>query len=176
MFVRPEKILDYLHLLPGMKVADLGAGRGDYILPLATKVAPDGRVFAVDIQNELLASIASQIKTTNLASIVDTIWGDIETRGGSKIADGAVDAVVLSNILFQVDSAYGLALEAKRILAPKGKVLVVDWKDSFGNLGPTANQVFGPEKCEQVMREAGFVKENVFEAGDHHYGHIYVLA
>lgn len=159
-----------------MKVADFGAGRGEYILPLARKVAPGGRVLAVDIQNGLLEKIAGDVKTTNLADIVDTIWGDIETRGGSKLADQSVTAVVLSNIMFQVDSAYGLALEAKRVLLPQGKVLVVEWKDSFGNLGPAPEKVISPEKCEKIMAEAGFRKENYFEAGDHHYGQVYVLA
>ncbi|OHA58535.1 MAG: hypothetical protein A2571_02045 [Candidatus Vogelbacteria bacterium RIFOXYD1_FULL_44_32] len=175
MFARPDQILNYLALTPGMKVADFGAGSGEYVLGLARRVAPGGRVIAVDIQPELLTKIAGQAKASNLGDIVDTIWGDVETRGGSKLADQAVDVVILSNIMFQVDSAYSLALEAKRVLNLAGKVLVVDWKDSFGNLGPTKDKVITPAKCEQIMNEAGLIKDNEFEAGDHHYGQIYVL-
>ncbi len=175
MFASPEKILSYLHLTPGMKVADFGVGNGDYSLLAAKEVFPNGRVFAVDIQKDLLDKLAGEAKAKGFYEIVEPIWGDIESRGGVKLADGTVDAIILANVLFQVDSQYGVALEAKRVLKQNGKVLVVDWKDSFGGLGPHPSQVILPEKVEQIMVEAGFTKENSFEAGDHHYGQIYVL-
>jgi ubiquinone/menaquinone biosynthesis C-methylase UbiE len=150
-------------------------GNGDFSLVAAQEVAPAGRVFAVDIQKDLLDKLAGEARTKHLHEIIETVWGDIERRGGVKLADDVVDAVIATNVFFQVDSPYGLALEAKRILKKGGQVLVVDWADSFGGLGPPADQIFGPEKAEEVMKEAGFEKVNVFEAGDHHYGQVYSL-
>ncbi len=175
MFALPSKILDYLRLQPGEKVADFGAGKGDYVLAAAAAVAPAGRVFAVDIQKELLDRIMAEARERQLGDVVETIWGDAETRGGVKLADASVDAVILTNIFFQVDSPYGLALEAKRVLRPDGRVLVGDWKDSYGGLGPAPAQIVLPAKAAEVMTSAGFAQENSFEAGDHHYGQIYVL-
>jgi SAM-dependent methyltransferase len=93
-----------------------------------------------------------------------------------KLADRLVDAVIVSNVLFQTDSKYGVALEAKRILKPDGKVLLVDWQDSYGGLGPDPDHVFTEAQAEEVFKEAGFIVDNRFNAGDHHYGLVFKLA
>ncbi|OHA59898.1 MAG: hypothetical protein A2589_02555 [Candidatus Vogelbacteria bacterium RIFOXYD1_FULL_46_19] len=172
MFANPRQNLKYLNLLPGHKVADLGAGGGDYTLAAAEAVGPTGRVFAVEVQKELLDRLRGQAQTAGLGN-VDIIWGDIEVPGGVKLADQSVDAVIISNILFQVDSQFGLAREAKRILVPKGQALVVDWQDSYGGLGPLVDQVFDQVKATEVMTKAGLTLTNTFDAGDHHYGLVF---
>src|SRR5271169_3497111 len=49
-----EEVLAKLRLKPGMVVADIGAGSGLFSRPLAKAVAPTGKVYAVDIQQDLL--------------------------------------------------------------------------------------------------------------------------
>jgi ubiquinone/menaquinone biosynthesis C-methylase UbiE len=43
-----------LGVVSGMTVADFGAGIGDYALPLAERVAPTGKVYAIDIHDDAL--------------------------------------------------------------------------------------------------------------------------
>ena len=173
MFADPAKNISYLQLEPGMKVADFGVGSGEYSFAAARALGASGRVFAIDIQKELVDKVVNEAKGRHLPAAVDGLWGDVETRGGAKLADGAVDAVILSNILFQVDSPYGLALEVKRVLRPGGKVLVIDWQDSYGGIGPPPDRVILPAKAEEVMLAAGFIKDNAFAAGAHHYGLVF---
>lgn len=155
-----------------MKVADLGAGTGAYTLELAKKIGPDGKVYAVEIQKDFLEVIKKEADSQELKN-VEVIWGDIEKVNGTGLADNFVDAVVASNVLFQMSSIYVFAQEIKRILKAGGQVLVVDWSDSFGGVGPEASTVVKPEKAKEVFASVGLEFGQEFEAGDNHYGLIF---
>ena len=169
MFSDPEKVVPYFGLVDGLAVADFGASIGHYALAMAKRVGDRGRVYAIDIQKDLLSRLESEAKQAGLRNI-HIIWGNVEKSGGSKLANQSVDLVVMANLLFQSTARYSLALEAKRILRPTGRVAVVDWTDSFNNLGPTAEQVAKPDEVKIIFAQAGFVFLNDFPAGEHHYG------
>ena len=57
--------------------------------------------------------------------------GDVEKIDGTKIEDNTIDVAIASNILSQVENKNDFILEIKRILKPKGRVLLVDWSDVF---------------------------------------------
>ncbi len=168
----PLSLLSEFDLISiGMTVADLGSGIGTWTIPLGRLVGPSGRVYAVEIQKDLLETIAAEAQKLDLTNI-SYIWGDIETRGGTKISDGTVDVVVVANVLFQSAAAYSVALEIKRILKLTGKVLVVEWKDSFSGIGPTPEMVVTPEALAKIFTEAGFLVVKDISVGDYHYGMI----
>ena len=81
-----------------------------------------------------------------------------------------MDAVIVSNLLFQVDSKDNVLQEANRILKPKGRLLIIDWTDSFGGLGPSPEAVFGREEAVNLLDRTGFILEKEIDAGAHHYG------
>jgi len=172
-FTDPKKNLSYLKFFSTMKVADLGAGNGAYTLELAKAIGPDGKVYAVEVQKDLLEVIKKNATTNGLQN-VEVIWGDIEKVNGTGLADSFVDAVVISNILFQMSSIYVLAQEIKRILKTGGQLLIVEWRDSFGGIGPEAGAVVRPEKAKEVFSSVGFEFNQEFEAGDEHYGLVFI--
>jgi len=172
MFSDPQKNIDQFHLGEGMKVADLGSGTGAYSYAAARKVGDSGKVYAVEIQKELLQKIKNAAQAEGLDA-VEVLWGDIEELGGTKIADSSVDAAILSNILFQVDDKKGVLAETKRILRAGGKVLVVDWSESFGGLGPQEGDVVSADKMKHLFGDEGFVYDREIEAGAHHYGLVF---
>ena len=59
---QPKKLVNLLNLESGMNVADIGAGTGDITFSMAKKVAPDGKVYAVDIQPEMLDILRHRMK------------------------------------------------------------------------------------------------------------------
>src|SRR3954453_22122191 len=54
---RTDRLLQALALKPGEVVADVGAGSGYFTFPMARKVGPRGKVYAVDVQKEMLSII-----------------------------------------------------------------------------------------------------------------------
>jgi len=168
-FTSPEENIKALGVYEGMMVADLGAGIGAYTIPLAEKVGESGRVYAVEVQKDFLTNIKKLAEERGLKN-VELLWGDIERLGGTKIKDGAVDAVVISNVLFQAEDKQGLLREARRILKIGGKLLLVDWSDSFSNLGPAPKMVITKDVALSLCEAEGFILRNEVSAGEHHYG------
>lgn len=172
MFSHPHKNTDQLGLLPGMKVADLGAGVGAYTIPAAQAVGERGRVYAVEVQRELVTKLKVNVEHARLENI-EYLWGNIEQRGGTHIGDELVDFVILANVLFQVADKVGLISEARRIMKKGGKVAVVDWKESFGGIGPALQEVVSEVKAKELFVQHGFQYVRGISAGDHHYGLIF---
>ena len=168
-FVVPEVVATHFHLRPGDVVADFGAGKGFFLKILSELVGPEGRVYACEIQKNLVEAIGETIRIEGLAN-AETLWCDIETLQGTKIEDGALDVAIVVNSLFQMEDKDSALEEIKRTLRDGGKLFVVDWSESFGGLGPQSDQVVSESNAKELVESHGFVTERSFDAGDHHYG------
>jgi len=169
MFTDPLKNLKNLELRENNIVADLGAGTGHYSLLLGA-LMPRGKVYAVELEKDFLETIKSKIKEAHLEN-VEIIWGNVEKIGGTKIGDNIVDAVIASNILFQVEDKDKFIEEIKRILKPKGKVLLVDWAESSIMKG---SKVISKDNARILFEKKGFILEREINAGEYHYGMILI--
>lgn len=172
MFLEPEKNISQFHIDPGMKVADMGAGTGFYAFLLSELVGPSGKVYAFDIQKDLLNKLKKDAIERNLHNI-EVIWSDLDEIHGTTLHDNTVDRVIITNTLFQMEKKDNMIKEAYRILRPKGKILLIDWTDSYGGLGPKASDVMKPDAARVICEHAGFVFEKEINAGDHHYGFVF---
>jgi ubiquinone/menaquinone biosynthesis C-methylase UbiE len=152
-----------------MDVADLGAGPGHYTILAGKMVGDKGHVCAVEIQKDLVEKVKNQADQEGLSHI-DVVWGDLEKSGGSLLDDDTVDAVILSNILFQIKSKKNLLSEARRILRSGGKVLVIDWTDSHGGLGPPDDHIVTEDEINRLSQECGLHIIESINTGAHHWG------
>src|SRR5690349_21908353 len=73
---QPEKALDALNLKPGMVVADIGAGVGYMSLRMAKRVGPSGKVYANDLQPEMLVKLNENAAKARITNVV-TVLGDV---------------------------------------------------------------------------------------------------
>ncbi len=167
-FLTPEEQLNEIHVEQGATVADFGAGTGAYTFVAAKDVGIHGKVYAIDINRDLLEKVKSEGLKVGLENI-DVIWGDIEREGSTKLRGGTVDLVIIANILFQVEDKDGMIKEMLRVLKPFGKVFVADWSDSFGGVGPHPEQVFPEAKARELFTKHHFTIEKPVAAGDYHY-------
>lgn len=170
MFANPEKNIARLDIRDGMKVADIGSGSGFYTFEAARRAGLNGRVYAVEILKDLLDRTKNVARTNGLSNI-EAVWGDVEKIGGTKLRDVSVDRVIASNILSQIETKDDFCLEIKRILKPDGKVLLIDWSER-SPLSPK-NLVSAP-MAQAYFEKAGFTISQNFDAGDHHYGILFV--
>ncbi len=170
-FSDPKSNLESLGLSEGITIADLGTGSGFYALE-AAKMVKDGKVYAVDVQQELLARLKNTAHQAHVNNI-HVIHGNIEKLGGTKIGDNTVDVALVCNTFFQIEHKDEFLKEVSRILKPGGRILLVDWQDSFGGMGPQAEHVVTERDAEEQFKKAGFIFVDGIDAGDHHYGHIY---
>ena len=172
MFTEPVKNLKAFGLRDDMVVADLGAGTGFYTIPAGFMV-PRGKVYAVEIQKDYLVTLKNKVVEANLHN-VEIFWGNIEKLGGTKIRDKVVDAVIASNILFQVVDKEKFIEEINRILKPGGRVLLIDWSSWISIVSAGSKKSVSKDEARKMFEEKGFIFEREINTGAHHYGIILI--
>ena len=168
-FLNPNKILKQLKLQKGMQVADFGCGSGGWTIPLA-KILKDEKIYAFDIQEEMLSALRSRAKLENIQSI-ETRRCDLETPKATRLEDNSLDFVLVPNLLFQVENKKAIIEEAKRILKKGGRILVLDWTPG-AHLGPKESRV-SEKEVKKLAKEFDLKLEKEFQAGIYHYGLIF---
>ncbi len=168
MFSDPKKNIDQCGIQVGMSIADLGAGSGHYSLEAGKSLMSTGRVYAIDVHEDMLVRLKNNATRSGLYN-VEIILGDMEREKGTKLKEATVDLALACNIFFQIEKKKDMVLEIQRILKPGGRVLVVDWTDSFGGIGPEKTQVFSKKDCIKLF-QGPFHLDREIEAGSHHYG------
>ena len=171
-FSDPRSNVLQMGLRDGMKIADLGAGTGHYTLAAAASIGNDGRIYAIDVQEDILNHLRDSAHRAGRRN-VETIWGNIEKLGGTKLRDQSMDGIILSNTLFQIEHKDVVVKEIKRIVKKEGKVLVVDWAGAYGGMGPTPDHVVSEHDAEELFITGGFYKLKDFRAGPHHYAIVF---
>ena len=174
MFVRPDKVIESLNVGPSMTVADFGCGSGHYAIEAGRKVGKSGKVYAIDIQKEMLSYVRAQAQMECLTNI-ETIWTDLETAEATRLKNDSVDLVIISNILFQADDKNAVIGEAKRILKSGGKLAVIEWdiENLPDKFGPPMGSRIPSKDAKDFFEGAGFISEKEFNPGDHHYGLVF---
>jgi ubiquinone/menaquinone biosynthesis C-methylase UbiE len=172
MFSDPTKVVESVGIQAGMDIADFGSGSGFYSLAAAKSLVSTGRVYAIDAQKDLLTKLKNHAIKEGVYNI-EVIWGDIEKLGGTKLRDASVDIVFICNVFFQLEDKEDAIKEASRILKPRGRIVFVEWADSFGGIGPHAKSVFKKDKAGPLFEKYGFSIDHDIPAGSHHYGIIF---
>jgi ubiquinone/menaquinone biosynthesis C-methylase UbiE len=173
MFSDPVKNVEQFGIKMGSVVADLGSGSGHYTIAALRAVGDKGKVYAIDIQKDMLTRVKNEAQNQGLAHI-EVIWGDIEKSMGTRMKDAVADYAIISNLMFQIEDKKTVASETFRIIKKGGKLLVVDWSESFGGIGPHRESVFTHDIAVSTFTNAGFVAEKEIQAGEHHYGIIFL--
>lgn len=171
MFSTPSICLSQFNIEPGMVCADLGSGSGEYTLELSNRVGPTGKVFALEVQKNLVDKLANLCKQKQLTNI-SVVWDDMDDMNGISLKDASIDRAVITNVLFQLDDIQKFATEVKRILKTRGMALIVDWSESFNGLGPAPQYVVTQARAQELFEKVGLFTVRTITAGEHHYGFV----
>lgn len=118
------EILKACELKPGTEVADVGAGSGLHARLFAGEVAPEGKVYAVEIFQEMLDHIAAQCETQKISNVV-CILG---TTTSSKLAPGSVDVAFSCNTYHHFEYPFKMLASISEALRPGGRLILIDDK------------------------------------------------
>ena len=149
-------------------VLEFGCGYGTFTIPAAQTVR--GLVYALDIEPEMLAITNSKAGAAGLRNI-KLMQRDFVTEG-TGLADGAIEYVMLFNIL-HAEERRSILHEAWRVLRPTGKLAIIHWNfDASTPRGPSLSIRPKPGECRTWAEEVGFVAMSPAEIDlpPYHYG------
>ncbi|QQS61724.1 MAG: methyltransferase domain-containing protein [Candidatus Moraniibacteriota bacterium] len=173
-FLEPNKIFDQIPIRLGMHVADFGTGAGHFTIEAARRVAPSGKVYALDILTQALESVESRAMMESLNSI-ETRRVNLEKLGGSTLDDASIDLVIAKDILFMNQDKKVILEEIVRVLALGGMVFLAEWDSDPSNvLGPPLEKRLRKEDLLKLAYEVGLGDERVVSVGDYHYGFLFI--
>jgi len=168
-FTNPDNNIAQLKLRGDERVAVFGSGAGGHTFAAMRVLRGGGKVIAIDVRQDMLDRLRRDSEHLRLGTVT-TKCVDYQRVGGTGMQDGSLDAVVIPNTLFAVDHKVDMLKEAYRLVRPKGLVLIVDWKDSYGGMGPQEEHVVTLEQALAYSKEAGLDVDHQFSAGAQHYG------
>jgi ubiquinone/menaquinone biosynthesis C-methylase UbiE len=145
--IQVERVVESLHLAPGSRIADIGAGSGLFTRALAKK-ADRGAVYAVDINSGLLEHIAQTAREQDLANIHTVLAREDDPR-----LPEPVDLVFICDTLHYIDNPERYVGNLSSRVVEGGRVAIVDF---FRNWPPMSDE-FSREQLESWMSRAGFV-------------------
>jgi predicted methyltransferase len=161
---RPDEIIRQLNLTPGNTVVDLGSGAGYFSLKIALRVAPTGRVLAVDLRRESLAFLW-------IRSRIRRFWRLRVIRGqvdDPRLPPGPVDAVLIANTYHELSSAEPILKTLYTSMRPGARLVVVDRvvRTGSGARPPAAeHHEMAAATAERQINQQGFqtvLRENRF--------------
>ncbi|MGO9933730.1 MAG: class I SAM-dependent methyltransferase [Steroidobacteraceae bacterium] len=120
---RPDLLVEELHLQPGMTVADIGAGSGYLSRRMAPIVAP-GRVFAVDVQLQMVALLTELSQKPEYKNLVPIQGGSDDVQ----LPTASVDVAVMVDVYHELAYPYELMRSLIRALKPGGWVVLVEYR------------------------------------------------
>jgi ubiquinone/menaquinone biosynthesis C-methylase UbiE len=119
-----SKLMPSLEVKPGDVVADFGAGSGFHTMKLSKLVGEKGKVYAVDIQPEMLDIIGKRVRKEKITNVVLVH----NTEKDAKLAAGKIDMILMVDVYHELSYPYEVALELVKALKPGGRLIFVEFR------------------------------------------------
>ena len=156
---QPEKALDALKLKPGMVVADIGAGVGYMSLRMAKRVGPSGKVYANDLQPEMLAKLRENAAKANISNVV-TVLGDVSDP---KLPANTMDLVLLVDVYHEFSQPQQMLRKIRETLKPDGRLVLLEYRAEDPNVPIIAEHKMTVAQVKTELEAEGFVLQPVIE-------------
>jgi ubiquinone/menaquinone biosynthesis C-methylase UbiE len=144
----PDKVMDAIGLKPGMIAAEIGAGRGRYVMQLAHRVGKTGKVYAEDINAGALRHLEERCAGWEIEN-VETVLGDVLDP---KLPEGSLDLIFIISSYHHFDDPVELLRKARPALKKTGVLAIGEWVRREGESGEGTS----PETMEAQMKAAGY--------------------
>jgi ubiquinone/menaquinone biosynthesis C-methylase UbiE len=121
---QPDKALDLLQIAKGSTAADIGAGAGYITWRLAERVGPTGKVYANDIQPEMLQLLRRNMREHKLEN-VEPVLGAIDDP---KLPAGAMDLVILVDVYHEFSEPQKMLRKIRESMKPDGRLVLLEYR------------------------------------------------
>ena len=120
----PETALNAIGIAPGSTVADVGAGSGYFAVRMARRVGAQGRVYANDLQPEMLAMLASRLQKEGVRNVT-LVQGTVDDP---KLPAGSIDVILLVDVYHEFSQPQIMLRRMREALKPGGRLVLLEYR------------------------------------------------
>ena len=120
----PDKAIQALGLKPGMTVADVGAGSGYFTVRMAKLVGPDGKVYATDIQQQMLDILRKRLRSEKIPN-VELVRGTVTDP---NLPAGKMDLILMVDVYHEFSEPQAMLRKMKEALAQDGRLVLLEFR------------------------------------------------
>jgi SAM-dependent methyltransferase len=146
---KPEEILDALHLKFTSSVADIPAGTGYFSVRIAKRI-PDGKIFAADIEPDMVRYLGERAHHEHLINLVP-----VQATADAANLPEPVDVVLVVDTYHHIGNRPQYFAKLKSSLRPGGWLAIVDFKADSPS-GPPAQHRISPQRVTKELQAAGY--------------------
>ena len=162
----PAEIVAAAGAQPGDVIADIGAGTGYFAVPLAQAAGPQGLVYAVDAQQEMLDLLKFKLPSSGGGNI-HLVQAEAEATG---LTETSCTLAFLANVWHEFDNRAHVLAEMRRILRPHGRIAILDWRpDVEREAGPPLDHRLSIDLTQRELVAAGFSALSHANVGKFHW-------
>ena len=154
---KPHQVIEALALAPDAVVADIGSGTG-YFAARLVHFVPQGRVYGVDIEPDMVKYLAERARREGLANLVSVAGLPDDPR-----LPGKADLGLMVDVYHHIENRVAYLRKLRGYLNAGGRVAVIDFRQDSPD-GPPKSERIPPSRVEAEMKRAGYVlsKEHAF--------------
>jgi arsenite methyltransferase len=160
---QPERVIETLGLQPGLSVADIGAGSGYFTRRFVQAVTEKGKVYAVDVEPDMLQYAQAGIARMPIPSAVEFILAQPDNP---QLPRQSVDLIFLCNVYHHLNDRPAYFSNVRPSLKPGGRIAVIDFYHDArsGDVGFPRKHLVARDTVVEEMAEAGFqlAREHTF--------------
>jgi SAM-dependent methyltransferase len=154
-----EGALDAIGLKPGMTVAEVGAGTGYVALRMAKRVGPGGKVYANDLQPEMLGLLRDNAAKAGITN-VQTVQG---SETDPKLPDGQIDLIILVDVYHEFSQPQKMLQGIRRALKPDGRLVQLEYRKEDPNVPILPDHKMSVAEAKTEVEAEGFKLQPVIE-------------
>lgn len=155
----PEKALDALDLQKGMAVADVGAGTGYFSLRMARRVGPEGKVYANDVQPEMLDKLRANAAKAKVAN-VETVLG---SEADPKLPANTLDLVLLVDVYHEFSQPQEMLQHIRASLKPTGRLVLLEYRKEDPSVPIRPEHKMSVAEVKTEVEAEGYKLDKVIE-------------
>jgi ubiquinone/menaquinone biosynthesis C-methylase UbiE len=149
---RPAEVIAALELEEGDSIADIGAGGGYFTEKFSRTVGEDGRVYAVDVQDVMIARLENRVAEKDLRN-VRVIKAEFETP---LLPAESIDIAFFCSVYKEIDERIEYMKKVRKALKRGGRVAIIEFHKERGVAGPEFNDRMSDKQVTEELNEAGF--------------------
>jgi SAM-dependent methyltransferase len=156
----PDKAIEELKLKPGMTVADIGAGVGYMSLRMARKVGTSGKVYANDLQPEMLVKLRENADREKISNVVP-VQGAVDDP---KLPPRTMDLVLLVDVYHEFSQPQAMLRKIRETLKEDGRLVLLEYRGEDPRVPIIPEHKMTVAQAKQELEPEGFKLSHVIES------------